>query len=128
MGLPFAGHKDNHAGLMNPDQMTAFKQHMNIPDGQEWDAFAGLDLPEDRLRSFLDEVPFRTERPRRHMASVVPVDIETPKGARMSTPEGFGKILNALGREGNPLSQTVVTPSPDGKAATHPAGRPQDRR
>src|SRR3546814_11225534 len=92
IGLPFAGHKDNHAGLMNPDQMTSFKQHMNIPDGQEWDAFAGLDLPEDRLRSFLDEVPFRTERPRRHMASVVPVDIETPKGARMSTKEGFGKI------------------------------------
>ena len=29
-GLPFAGHKDNHAGLMNTEQMAAFKQSMNI--------------------------------------------------------------------------------------------------
>ena len=24
-GLPFAGHKDNHAGLMTPTQMDAFR-------------------------------------------------------------------------------------------------------
>ena len=24
-GLPFAGHKDNHAGLMNPTQMAALR-------------------------------------------------------------------------------------------------------
>src|SRR3546814_1195692 len=32
-GTPLAGHKDNHAGLMNPEQMAAFKKTMGIPDG-----------------------------------------------------------------------------------------------
>ncbi|MFN4088569.1 MAG: 1-deoxy-D-xylulose-5-phosphate synthase N-terminal domain-containing protein [Alphaproteobacteria bacterium] len=122
MGLPFAGHKDNHSGLMNPDQMDVFKRSMKIAEGQEWDAFAGLDMPEETLRAFLDAVPFRTEGPRRHMASVVPVDIVTPKGARMSTQEGFGKILNELGKSDNPLSQKVVTTSPDVTVSTNLGG------
>ena len=32
-GLPFAGHKDNHAGLMTVDQMAAFKEANRIADG-----------------------------------------------------------------------------------------------
>ena len=48
-GLPFAGHKDNHAGLMNPDQMAEFKRRNRIADGAEWDRFAGLDLPAAEL-------------------------------------------------------------------------------
>ena len=35
-GLPFAGHKDNHSGLMNLDQMQEFKESMGIPDGASW--------------------------------------------------------------------------------------------
>ena len=58
LGLPFAGHKDNHAGLMNPDQMAEFQRRNRIPEGAEWDRFAGLDLPEPALRGFLDAVPF----------------------------------------------------------------------
>ena len=42
-GLPFAGHKDNHSGLMTLDQMAGFKKGMGIDDGEEWDKFAGLD-------------------------------------------------------------------------------------
>jgi pyruvate dehydrogenase E1 component len=48
-GLPFAGHKDNHAGLMNLDQMASFRRSMAVPDGAEWEPFAGLDLPAERL-------------------------------------------------------------------------------
>src|SRR5690606_1676327 len=51
-GLPFAGHKDNHAGLMNEEQMAAFKRSNNIADGEEWEPFAGLDLPADALSEF----------------------------------------------------------------------------
>ena len=36
-GLPFAGHKDNHAGLMNPDQMDVFQTAMGVPQGAEWE-------------------------------------------------------------------------------------------
>ena len=48
-GLPFAGHKDNHAGLMNVDQMDSFRDAMNISPGDEWERFAGLDVDLDTV-------------------------------------------------------------------------------
>src|SRR3546814_10622431 len=57
-GTPLAGHKDNHSGLMNPEQMAAFKKTMGIPDGAEWDRFAGLEADPEALQAFLDSVPF----------------------------------------------------------------------
>ena len=36
-GLPFAGHKDNHAGLMNPTQLAALRDSMGVREGQEWE-------------------------------------------------------------------------------------------
>src|SRR4030081_33566 len=42
--LPFAGHKDNHAGLMTPAQMESFRAAMNIRPGQEWDPYEGLHI------------------------------------------------------------------------------------
>ena len=41
-GLPFAGHKDNHAGLMNPTQMAALRDSMGITEGDEWKPLAGI--------------------------------------------------------------------------------------
>ena len=41
-GLPFAGHKDNHAGLMNPGQIEALRDQLGIAPGQEWERWAGL--------------------------------------------------------------------------------------
>ena len=60
MGLPFAGHKDNHAGLMTKEQMEGFRTSMGIRPGHEWDLFEGLDVPEQELRQFLDACPFAT--------------------------------------------------------------------
>ena len=57
MGLPFAGHKDNHAGLMTKEQMAGFKAEMGIRDGHEWDPFEGLEPSEAELRAFLDACP-----------------------------------------------------------------------
>ncbi len=36
-GLPFAGHKDNHAGLMSPEQMEVYRRSQGIEPGQEYD-------------------------------------------------------------------------------------------
>src|SRR5213075_1062010 len=36
-GLPLAGHKDNHAGLMTPTQMDGFRKAMKVREGHEWD-------------------------------------------------------------------------------------------
>jgi pyruvate dehydrogenase E1 component len=41
-GLPFAGHKDNHSGLMNPTQMHAMRDAMGISEGDEWQPLAGV--------------------------------------------------------------------------------------
>ncbi len=61
-GLPFAGHKDNHAGLMTEKQMEAFRGAMNIRPGHEWDTFEGLQTPPQSLQSFLDAVPLHQAR------------------------------------------------------------------
>src|SRR4051812_24177065 len=52
-GLPMAGHKDNHAGLMTPAQMAEFQKTQNVRPGHEWDKFEGLPLAEDVLQDFL---------------------------------------------------------------------------
>src|SRR5207248_3292573 len=65
-GLPFAGHKDNHAGLMNPQQMATFQRSMGVPEGAEWERFSGLDLPSEELDAFLAEVPLAAQGARRH--------------------------------------------------------------
>ena len=82
MGLPFAGHKDNHAGLMTKEQMEVFRAAMGIRPGHEWDLFEGLDVPEDELRDFLDGVPVRhaadAGRPRAAARRSVPVPAALP--------------------------------------------------
>ena len=119
-GLPFAGHKDNHAGLVTPDQMTAFKQRMGIADGEEWDRFAGLDVPAPDLQAFLDTVPFGRASRRRYAAAriTVPDRFEPPSGERLSTQEAFGRFLSDLARRHPELADRVVTSSPDVTVST----------
>ncbi len=119
--LPFAGHKDNHAGLMNPEQMAEFKSRMNVPDGAEWDRLAGLGMAADALERFLAEVPFAARFPRRHAAAKVPVPESLAVQPRTpnSTQEGFGRILNDLAAGDSALAQRIVTTSPDVSVSTN---------
>jgi pyruvate dehydrogenase E1 component len=120
-GLPFAGHKDNHAGLMNLDQMASFRRSMAVPDGAEWEPFAGLDLPEERLAEFLEGVPLAGSRPRRHDAPavVVPQSLPVPRGTRLSTQEAFGRILGDIAASETALAEHIVTTSPDVTVSTN---------
>ena len=123
-GLPFAGHKDNHAGLMNEAQMAGFQRAMGVPEGREWDRFAGLELPAATLESFLAEVPFAAWRDRRIAAAAVPVPdaLPLPQAPRMSTQEGFGRILNDLAGGDSELAARIVTCSPDVTVSTNLGG------
>ncbi len=123
-GLPFAGHKDNHAGLMNEAQMAGFQRAMAVPEGQEWDRFAGLDLPMDALERFLAAVRFAAGPPRQHAAAAVPVPpaLPVPQGTRLSTQEGFGRILNDLAGGDSALASRIVTCSPDVTVSTNLGG------
>ena len=120
-GLPFAGHKDNHSGLMTLDQMAGFKKGMGIADGQEWDKFAGLSATPAELQAFLEEAPFNAEGRRRTEAPVVaiPAALPRPNDKKSSTQEGFGKILNAIAAEDSELSRRIVTTSPDVTVSTN---------
>ena len=57
-GLPFAGHKDNHAGIMTEEQMADFRTAMDVDEGAEWSRFAGLGLDEKTLKEFIAAAPF----------------------------------------------------------------------
>jgi pyruvate dehydrogenase E1 component len=120
-GLPFAGHKDNHAGLMNPGQMAAFQHSMDVAAGAEWEPFAGLDLPPERLTEFLAEVPLAGSSPRRHDAPrvMVPASLPTPRGTTLSTQEAFGRILGDIAAADNALAERIVTTSPDVTVSTN---------
>jgi len=119
-GLPFAGHKDNHSGLMNPQQMAEFQREMGIAEGAEWDPFAGLDTDPEALREFLHGVPFAANQSRRHSAPVVAVpELKVETRGKASTQQAFGHVLNDLGRGDSELAKAIVTTSPDVTVSTN---------
>ncbi len=124
MGLPLAGHKDNHAGLMNPGQMETFRAAMGVREGHEWDKFEGLRLPQSMLSDFLDHVGFKREGTRRHVAARIPTPETLPVTitATMSTQMGFGAILNEIGKQKDAFASRIVTTSPDVTVSTNLGG------
>jgi pyruvate dehydrogenase E1 component len=120
-GLPFAGHKDNHAGLMTPAQMETFRAAMNIRLGHEWDRFEGLRQSEADIQAFLDGVPFAQADNRNLIAAriAVPDQLAVTIQPEMSTQQGFGALLNEIAREKTPLAARIVTTSPDVTVSTN---------
>jgi len=129
MGLPFAGHKDNHSGLMTPDQMERFRAAMRIRPGHEWDVAEGLDLDEAGFRQVIADAPFAeplTPAGRRLDAPLIAIPDILPGpatvGRKVSTQAGFGEILAEIGRgEGacTEMASRIVTTSPDVTVSTN---------
>jgi pyruvate dehydrogenase E1 component len=120
-GLPFAGHKDNHAGLMTSAQMETFRAAMNIRPGEEWSRFEGLREPAQDIQAFLDRVPFASGGARALQAARidVPERLAVTLQPEMSTQQGFGLLLNEIAREKTPLAARIVTTSPDVTVSTN---------
>ena len=128
MGLPFAGHKDNHSGLMTREQMEAFRTEMGVRPGHEWDRFEGLDLPPAELQRFIDECAFAvplTPKGRVFSPPVIALPDAVPlaklAGRSVSTQAGFGEILGEIGRAEGPwkaAASRIVTTSPDVTVST----------
>ena len=120
-GLPFQGHKDNHAGLMNPTQMADYRASLGIAEGTEWEPFSGLgDNSAAALKAYLE--PFRTKltHPARKATAVpAPVRLPVPDGAEQSTQAAFGRILLDLAKSGHPMADRIVTTSPDVTVSTN---------
>ena len=129
-GLPFAGHKDNHAGLMSPDEMEAMRVSHGVAPGEEWEPLAGLDVPRSDVRRFLAGIPFNQWVSRRPRAATVPVPetLGSPRAGAASTQETFGRALDAIARAGGPFADRIVTTSPDVTVSTNLGGWVNRRR
>ena len=125
IGLPFQGHKDNHAGLMTQAQMAQLRAAMNVGEGREWEPFEGLPRDADTYRAFLASTPLFSHKSRRHKAP--PVAVPAPDAfprptGRQSTQVAFGKVLNDLSRMGGELADAIVTTAPDVTVSTNLGG------
>ncbi len=120
-GLPLAGHKDNHAGLMTPEQMALYKAEAGVADGDEWEPFGGPDAEAGALRRFVAGAPFAGGGARRFSAPRIPVPdrLALPFRAETSTQEAFGRLLDELARGDSALASRVVTTSPDVTVSTN---------
>ena len=118
-GTPIAGHKDNHGGLMTKGQMADWQQRMGIPQGDEWEPFAGVRDPAG-LRAFLNQTAFFANGRRRFKDAAIAVPtIAAPVDAVISTQMAFGKILDDLSKGTTALAERIVTTSPDVTGTTN---------
>ena len=131
-GLPLAGHKDNHSGLLSPEDVEAMRVSHGVAQGEEWEPLAGLDVPETDMRRFLAGVPFNQWVSRRARAAVIPVPeaqtMAPRRAAATSTQETFGRALDTIARAGGPLADRIVTTSPDVTVSTNLGGWVNRRR
>ena len=121
MGLPLAGHKDNHAGLMTPAQMAGLQSRLGVGIGQEWDKWDSADAP--ACTSAIKAAPFFTATNRRLTAPKIPVPAHLPavdlRSKPISTQMGFGLILNEVARSDSELAARIVTTAPDVTVSTN---------
>jgi pyruvate dehydrogenase E1 component len=119
-GLPFAGHKDNHAGLMNPTQMAALRQSIGVREGHEWEPLEGIGsnaLP--GVEALIERSRIAREKRSRNFGNVALPAIPTPAGEEQSTQAAFGRILLDLSKAGGELADRIVTTSPDVTVSTN---------
>jgi pyruvate dehydrogenase E1 component len=120
-GLPLAGHKDNHAGLMTPAQMESLRSALHIRPGHEWDKFEGLASSAQELQAMLAAAPFAAKAERRQRPPMldIPAALPAPPQKVISTQNGFGQLLNEIARLDAPFAERIVTTSPDVTVSTN---------
>lgn len=119
-GLPLAGHKDNHAGLMSPAQIEELRDRLGIAAGDEWARWAGLgDNARVAVEALVAAAPVATPRGDLAAAAVPVPAIAPPQDAEQSTQAAFGRMLFELARSDHPLADRIVTTSPDVTVSTN---------
>ena len=113
-GLPLAGHKDNHSGMMNTSQILQLREDLGIAEGSEWEKWGGLgDNAATQLQAFVNDSPIaRKLREERAKVVAIPV-IPAPQSEEQSTQAAFGRILLDLAKSGEELADRIVTTAPD---------------
>jgi pyruvate dehydrogenase E1 component len=118
-GLPIAGDPLNHAALLSPAQIDAFRAEVGLTLETEWDRFPA-DSPEGRLCGSVggtlnnQPVPARPHLP-------IPIEVGAITSKAVSTQETFGRLLTALGNHPD-VAARLVTTSPDVSVSTNLGG------
>jgi len=119
-GLPFAGHKDNHAGLMNPTQMAALRAGMGIAEGREWEPLEGVGAnSKPGVEALIERSRIARDKRARVFGAIDIPAIAAPTGGEQATQAAFGRILLDLSKAGGTLSERIVTTSPDVTVSTN---------
>ena len=120
-GLPFAGHKDNHAGLMNPTQLRRASRRDGCPRrsgvGEEREQSATMHGPASRRSSTAPASSVKSVA--RSFGTVTMPRLPAPAGEEQSTQAAFGRILLDLSKAGGELADRIVTTSPDVTVSTN---------
>jgi pyruvate dehydrogenase E1 component len=117
-GTPIAGHKDNHGGLMTPNQMQKWQSSMGIRGGREWDRLEAV-ADKAGFQRWLDQVPFFQSKNRRFDDVIFRVpSLALDKSKSASTQASFGKILDTIARGDDEIAERIVTLSPDVSGTT----------
>jgi pyruvate dehydrogenase E1 component len=118
-GLPIAGDPLNHAALLSPGQIDAFRAEVGLTTETEWDRFP-TDSPEGRLcRSVGGALNNRPVPPRPVL--LIPSEAGALTSKAVSTQETFGRLLTALGNHPE-VAARLVTTSPDVSVSTNLGG------
>ena len=123
-GLPLAGHKDNHSGMMNPAQIGQLRTTMGIETGEEWEPFAGLGgNMAAKLKNFIGSGVLAA-KPAEPVADYIPVParLAVPSGDVQSTQAAFGHVLLDLAKSSEALADRIVTTAPDVTQTTNLGG------
>ena len=119
-GLPMAGDPMNHAALLSPDQVDAFRRELGLDASTEWDRF-DANSPEGRLcRAVGGDINNAPPKPR----PILPVPTaarSTVTNGATSTQEAFGRVLASLADvEG--VGDRLITTAPDVSISTNLGG------
>jgi len=114
-GLPLAGHKDNHSGMMNSTQIEGLRETLGIASGAEWEPWAGLgENMAARLQAFVEDSPLAKRKQEPTVPTIMTPDrLPVPDGAEQSTQAAFGRILLDLAKSGEQIADHIVTTAPD---------------
>ncbi len=133
-GLPFAGHKDNHAGLMNPTQMAALRTAMGVAEGREWEPLEGIGAnAKPGVEALIERSRIARAKRERVFGAIDIPGIAAPTGGEQATQAAFGRILLDLSKAGGRdkiepsggrsdfalLAERIVTTSPDVTVSTN---------
>ena len=120
-GLPLAGHKDNHAGLMTPAQVDALRGSMNIRQGYEWDPFEGLQASASEFEAFFAGTGAAAKplRPAPARRIAIPERLSYARQPSLSTQQAFGLLMHDIAKSEEEFAARVVTVSPDVTVSTN---------